>query len=162
MKRTLTLIVALTVAHGVAKAASDGWHDDSRQDPMTGVMRKSYSTPATTLDGPAGLTGSVNARCRGREFQIFVRFSSFFSIQSQFWYWVEDGQVKGPFFATAAGDGIASFLDSEGDAVRLSRLLASQPDVRLRIRTPGGSNEIVLRLSNENAAEFIGRARSDC
>jgi hypothetical protein len=163
MKRTLTLIVALAVAHGAAKAASgDGWHDDSSQDPMTGVMRKSYSTPATTLDGPPGLTGSVNVRCRRHEFQIFVRLSGFFSVRSHFWYWIEDGQIKGPFSASEAGDGIASFLDSEGDAIRLSRLLASQSDVRIRIRTLGGSTEIVLKPSSENAAEFIGRARSDC
>jgi hypothetical protein len=161
MRLTRSGLIACIALLITQPAFSDGWWESDSHDPLTGRVQKEYATPGQTLSEWDGTTGHLRLRCQDNEFQAFVLFNRFFSLQDGYWYWFDQGKVIGPMSAVSAASGQASFLKDEADVRKLMRLF-TQPEVRVKIRAGGGSNEIVLKFDTDRATEFIERAAAEC
>jgi hypothetical protein len=142
---------------------ANGWYEVSTLDPMTRVAGTFYSTPAITIDDSRGVTANLNVGCAHNQIQVFARFSRFFSIQNSMWVWSSStGAISGPAFASPGNRGEASIIDDEGTAIRLANFIAGESDIRIKVTSSGGLNDLIFQPDMENGFLSIKKAFVEC
>jgi hypothetical protein len=137
-----------------------GWRTLTFTDSLTKQTSTEYATSMTTLDGPAGLTGELRIRCSAASVDVYILFSSFFTMQHSFWKMSQDGEiVASSWMATAGIQGRASSLQEH--IQEFSRLLIVDRDLRIRIRVIDGP-EITMKPEMQRGNETVAKVRSEC